>query len=102
MNYKEVEVKAGSKIVEKNGKFYLRTPIFDREEWINKMYLAWLEDDNACDDAWRDKTIGILVYKNGKFKLGQSTCSATDAFNRKTGIAVAYARAIGEPIPKEI
>lgn len=63
MNYKEVEVKAGSKIVEKNGKFYLRTPIFDREEWINKMYLAWLEDDNACDDAWLDKTIGIMVYK---------------------------------------
>ena len=65
--------------------------------WINKMYIDFNYSSftmKLCKDG---RTI-IVVSKHGN-RIGKATCHEDDDFSKRTGIAIAFARAIGQEIP---
>lgn len=75
---------------------------FDIEEWTDKYYEMYLNDDNvfSSQDLLKETTY-VCHKKTGK--LGKSKChSVKDYFDSELGYAIAYARAIGDEVPQEI
>lgn len=73
-----------------------------KEQWVDKMYRAYLSHPNASDRREGNMTIVALYERNSGTKIGIAKCSPTDTFSEKTGLAVGYARAIGAHIPNYI
>ena len=73
-----------------------------RENWVDKMYRAYLGHPNASDRREGNMTIVALYERNSGTKIGIAKCSPTDTFSEKTGLAVGYARAIGAHVPDYI
>lgn len=70
-----------------------------RQEWVNDMYWRYVNHPNATCIHVGETTI-VAVYDR---RTGQRMATAVpvhgDVFDHDTGIAVAYAKAIGESVP---
>ena len=67
-----------------------------RGDWIEKWYKKAGEDDDVA--FYFHKTATICVFRIGGGIAISDVCKG-DTYDRKTGIAVAYAKFLGEPIP---
>jgi len=76
-------------------------PKFDRQKWIDDMKKRFMIDGEIKFGKLDVKSIIVYNVTNPN-KNGVSTCKHSDVFNMDTGITVAYAKYLGEPIPKEI
>ena len=66
------------------------------KEWVAKRYRECLY---SCYKIFGDKDITIAVSKHGN-KVGIAKRHNNDKFDRAIGIAIAYARAIGQEVPE--
>ncbi len=69
----------------------------DFNEWVN------LKNGEFGRSHYTDIVCGggrtvVVISEHGN-KLGKATCSKADKFSRRTGIAIAFARAIGQEVP---
>lgn len=69
----------------------------DFNEWVN------LKNGEFGRSHYRDIICGggrtvVVISENGN-KIGKATCHKDDNFSRRTGIAIAFARAIGQEVP---
>ena len=67
-----------------------------RQDWIDKWYTKACYSD--CSLAFRKD----VVVAAGYGKVATAAPVRGDKYNRHTGIAVAYAKLIGEPVPDYI
>lgn len=73
-----------------------------RESWVDEMYRSYLGHPNATRHRKEDMTIVALYERNSGVKIGVAKCSSTSTFDEKVGLAVAYAKAIGDHVPEYI
>lgn len=69
----------------------------DFNEWVNLKNGEFGRShytDILCKDG---KTIVVISEHGDKF--GKATCNSADKFSKRTGIAIAFARAIGQEVP---
>lgn len=68
------------------------------KNWITKMNKKFWDNPNYhfCYDS-NQKTVLVANLKTGK--QGIAKCHPSDEFDRSTGIAIAYARCCGKPVP---
>ena len=73
----------------------------ERLNWINEMYEKYLNDTSmeSVSDRMNGRTEVYKVISKHVKKVATSHCDSSSKFDRKTGIAIAYARLIGEDIP---
>ena len=76
-------------------------PKFDCQRWIDDMFNRYTNDKNVQWRSLTEKTIIVYNTQNPN-KNGFAVCKDGDIFDLEIGIAVAYAKYLGEPIPKEI
>ena len=75
---------------------------FDIDEWTNKYYEKYLNDNNVFGEQNRAKGVTYVCHKQTG-KMGKSRCNNNkDSFDSELGYAIAYARAIGDEVPQEI
>lgn len=85
---------------EKTGTILKIKKPFNKEEWVKERYYGY---QNAPKIVSR--TVGSTTYvlnPDEPWKYGWSKRKPTDKDNAQVAIAVAYARYLGEKIPKEI
>lgn len=70
-----------------------------KEQWVDKMYRAYLGHPNASARGEGNMTIVALYERNSGVSIGVAKCSPTDTFSELVGVAVAYARATKRPVP---
>lgn len=81
---------------------YLTLSISDpREDWIEKWYKKAKEDEDVIFRHHKTITICVAYWDAGENIAISDVCKG-DTYDRKTGIAVAYAKFCGEPIPNFI
>ena len=73
---------------------------FDKEEWINNKYREY-RNNNQVSSFCRGNTT-FIINETQPWKYGWSRKKSSDKDNARVAIAVAYARYLGEEIPKEI
>ena len=73
-----------------------------RKEWIDAHWLAFLSHPNAAVHVSEKRTIVAIYNRYGGVKIGTAYPINGDVFNSETGVAVAYAKAMGESIPAYI
>ena len=69
-----------------------------REDWIEKWYKKAKEDDEVVFRHHKTATI-CVAYWGANENIAISDVCKGDNYDCKTGIAVAYAKFCGEPIP---
>lgn len=72
-----------------------------RGDWIEKWYKEAMDDDEVVFRHHKTVTICSANWGSGDDIAISDVCKG-DAYDRKTGIAVAYAKFHGEPIPNFI
>ena len=73
-----------------------------RMSWIREKHSAFLRQPNAAYKVL-GKTVVVSVYnRRTGFHMSATTPCGEDKFELSTGIAVAYAKAMGERIPNYI
>ena len=71
----------------------------ERQKWINHYYYRFLSHPNATS-IQVDETIVVAFYeRNTGMHIGTAKPIKGDAFDMEVGIAVAYAKAVGDKIP---
>lgn len=70
-----------------------------RTSWLGEHYRAFLRHPNAIWVRLGDTVIVSLYSRYNGVKMAKATPVKGDCFNLNTGIAVAFAKACGEPIP---
>lgn len=71
----------------------------ERAAWVKKMYDMYLGHPKAECRRWENLTIvAVYDYYEGT-RIGTAFPINGDTFDEGTGIAVAFAKAIGEPVP---
>ena len=83
-----------------------------RQEWIDQHYKEAMDEVNSTDcysgdhlahlKFCKDATIFIRHWINTDDDVGVAAPRHDDKYDRKTGIAVAYAKAMGEAVPDYI
>ena len=73
-----------------------------RNDWIQNHYWAFVSHPNASVQAIGKRTILALYSRYDGVKIGTSYPINDDVYDKVTGIAVAYAKAMGERIPDYI
>ena len=73
---------------------------FNKEEWVHVRYLKY-RNDNRVSSICRGNTT-FVINETQPWKYGWSRRKEGDKDNARVAIAVAYARYLGEEIPKEI
>ena len=73
-----------------------------RKDWIDKHWIAFLSHPNAAVHVSGKRTIVAIYDRYEGVKIGTAYPINDDVFNSETGVAVAYAKALGEPIPAYI
>jgi hypothetical protein len=74
----------------------------ERKRWVESRYYDFLSHPNASSIQTNDVTV-VAVYSRAKGVLmGTARPVHGDTFDRVIGIAVAYAKAIGTPVPDYI
>ena len=73
---------------------------FNKEEWVGVKYREY-RNNNHVSSFCRGNTT-FIINETQPWKYGWSRRKAGDKDNARVAIAVAYARYLGEEIPKEI
>lgn len=73
-----------------------------RKDWIDKHWIAFLSHPNAAVHVSEKRTIVAIYNRYEGVKIGTAYPINGDVFNSETGVAVAYAKALGESIPAYI
>lgn len=73
-----------------------------REKWINKLFNACNSHPNASCHTRGKLTIVAVYGYDYNTHIGTAFPIKGDKFDFKTGVAVAYAKAIGETVPDYI
>lgn len=98
---------------EEEGIYYSVEPVRDeRQEWIDQHYKEAMDVVNSTEcysgdhlahlKFCKDATIFIRHWINTDDDIGVAAPRHGDKYDRKTGIAVAYAKAMGEAVPDYI
>ena len=69
-----------------------------REKWVGILYREFCENADASMRIVNKVTI-VAVYRYGNLSMATSTPVHGDVYNKETGIAVAYAKAMGYAVP---
>ena len=67
-----------------------------REEWVEHM--SW-EAYHRCAIEVVGETVIVAVLKNGSIHMAKTHPIKGDEFDMDTGVAVAYCKAVGVPVP---
>lgn len=70
-----------------------------RDRWVDGYYYAFLNNPNASVAQVGETTVVALWSRNLGLRMGTATPVHGDVFDHNTGIAVAYAKAVGDKIP---
>ena len=70
-----------------------------RAEWISRMMREYLANPNATYKVLGNTTIVALYFRATGVSIGTTTVRGNDTYDERVGIAVAYAKAVGERIP---
>lgn len=70
-----------------------------RTAWVEEMYGMYLAHPNAEAHRRENLTIVALYSHYNGTRIGTAFPINGDTFDEATGIAVAFAKAIGEPVP---
>ena len=73
-----------------------------RKDWIQTHYWAFVGHPNASTQVIGKRTIVALYSRYDDVKIGSAYPINGDVYDEVTGIAVAYAKAMGERIPNYI
>lgn len=73
-----------------------------RKDWIDEHWIAFLAHPNAAVHVSGKRTIVATYSRYEGVKIGTAYPINGDVFNSETGVAVAYAKALGESIPDYI
>lgn len=71
----------------------------ERDRWVDGYYYACLNNPNASVVHVGETTVVALWSRNLGLRMGTATPVHGDVFDHNTGIAVAYAKAVGDKIP---
>lgn len=71
-----------------------------RKDWISSRVREF--HLRAGSYMQMDSTVVVVVRWNGAVRVGNTTPTRDDKFDLETGVAVAFAKAIGETIPSYI
>ena len=71
-----------------------------RKDWISSKIREF--HLHAGSYVRMDATVVVVVKWNGAVRVGKTTPTRNDKFDLETGVAVAFAKAIGETIPSYI
>ena len=74
----------------------------ERRKWIDGYYFAFINHPNATAIQVGDTTIVAAYARNTGMHIGTAKPVHGDVFNREVGLAVAYAKALGDTIPDYI
>lgn len=72
-----------------------------KEKWVHDTYGDYVEDENS-EFILQGNTICVVIFDKTQSKMGVAVRNKKDKWNLKTGVAIAYARAKGIEIPKEV
>ena len=73
-----------------------------RKDWISSHYWGFVGHANASAHICEKRTIVALYNRYDGVKIGTAYPINGDEYDHDTGIAVAYAKAMGERIPSYI
>jgi hypothetical protein len=71
-----------------------------RKDWISSMVREF--NMRAGSYVRMDTTVVVVIKWDGAVRVGKTTPTRNDKFDLETGVAVAFAKAIGETIPSYI
>lgn len=71
-----------------------------RKDWISSRVREF--HLRAGSYVKMDTTVVVVIKWNGAVRVGKTTPTRNDKFDLETGVAVAFAKAIGETIPSYI
>lgn len=74
----------------------------ERQKWVDGYCFAFLNHLNATSIQVGDTTVVAVYARNTGMHIGTAKPVHGDVFDRKVGLAVAYAKAFGETIPDYI
>ena len=74
----------------------------ERRRWVNDMCYAFLTHPNANFIQVDNVTVVSVFNRNTGIRMGTARPVHGDEFNREVGLAVAYAKATGTPVPNYI
>lgn len=74
----------------------------EHDRWIGGYYYAFLNNPNASVVHVGETTVVALWSRNLGLRMGTAVPVHGDVFDHDTGIAVAYAKAVGDKIPDYI
>lgn len=76
---------------------------FNEETWIDNMYNEYMRSNNTrAVSSGNDRVIAVIITEIDDIKVGIAKCAPMDKPSLRKGVAIAYARAKGYPIPKEL
>lgn len=85
-----------------NGKYCKCIPCDNlKAKWINDIYNDYIKDKHS-NNMVNDNTTCVIIFNGIQSKMGVAVCNKKDKWDLKTGVAIAYARAKGIEIPKEV
>ena len=73
-----------------------------REKWIDDLFFHYLNHPNSTAMRVGDTTVVAIYSRYNGLRMGRATPIEGDVFDKRVGIAVAYAKACGESIPDYI
>jgi hypothetical protein len=73
-----------------------------RAEWINDHYWSFVSHPHAAVHTSEKRTIVAIYNRYDGVKIGTAYPINGDVYDHNTGVAVAYAKAMGERIPSFI
>ena len=76
---------------------------FDEKAWIDSIYNEYIQSGSArVVFSENNNVIVITIAERNDVKIGIARCAPIDKPVYRKGVAIAYARAKGYPIPKEL
>ena len=74
----------------------------ERQKWINRYFYSFLCHPNATYIQIDETIVAAFYERNTGMHIGTAKPIKGDAFDIEVGIAVAYAKALGDKIPNYI
>ena len=73
--------------------------VVKRAQWVRQMCDNYLRHPNATSMQIGEITVVSVYSRYGGLRIGRARPINDDKYNADVGIAVAFAKAMGEPIP---
>ena len=101
-NFDDAHLELLAEAVEKERKERKEAEIRRRKDWIQTHYWAFVGHSNASVQVVGKRTIVAIYNRYEGVKIGTAYPINGDVYDHETGVAVAYAKALGECIPDYI